>query len=157
MVTDNSRNIKSIVRRKMSHFKRELWQDLLAETRFLYLWYQTCHWQTQGANYYADHLLFERLYKDALEEIDSVAERSIGICQDIQVVDIFESVQRLSEKSKAVESDMIQYSIKLEENFVAMLEELDKKDISTGTRDLINGIANKHEEHLYLLRQRQKS
>ena len=36
------------------------------------LW--TLHWQAEGASSYGDHLLYERLYKARVEEIDRVAE-----------------------------------------------------------------------------------
>jgi DNA-binding ferritin-like protein len=42
----------------------------------LALW--ALHWQAKGQPFYGDHLLFERLYKARVEQIDSLAEVIAG-------------------------------------------------------------------------------
>lgn len=149
-------DLKVIASYKVSVLEKSLWQELLAKTRLLYLWYQTCHWQTKGVTFYADHLLFERLYKDTLDEIDQIAERSIATPDGIKVVDLTESLDKIQKYLKEMkETDLIEGSLDLEIRYIALLESIDKdKDISVGARNLLNGIADKHEEHVYLLKQR---
>ena len=50
----------------------------LACLRAMSFSYQTSHWQAQGATFYEDHLLFERLYGSVTEEIDALAEKLVG-------------------------------------------------------------------------------
>jgi len=47
--------------------------------RYLYLFYQTAHWQSSGQSFYSAHQMFERLYSEALVDLDEWAERSIGV------------------------------------------------------------------------------
>ena len=51
-----------------------LWADLRAAHHL----YWTLHWQAKGQPFYGDHLLFERLYKAKLEQIDGLAEIIAG-------------------------------------------------------------------------------
>ena len=52
----------------------QLWASLRAAHHL----YWTLHWQAKGQPFYGDHLLFERLYKGRLEEIDDLAELIAG-------------------------------------------------------------------------------
>jgi DNA-binding ferritin-like protein len=48
----------------------ELWATLRAAHHT----YWTLHWRSQGASYYGDHLLYQRLYEARVKEIDRMAE-----------------------------------------------------------------------------------
>ena len=50
--------------------------DLLRALSFLH---QTHHWQSSGANFMGDHLLYSRLYDTVNGEIDGVGERAVGL------------------------------------------------------------------------------
>ena len=51
----------------------------LAFLKALKEYYQYCHWVSKGDPYYGDHLLFERLYNEVSGQIDSAAEKFIGL------------------------------------------------------------------------------
>lgn len=52
--------------------------DLLALLRAQYLSYQHSHWQAEGGLFYADHLMFQRLYESVETQVDELAEKIIG-------------------------------------------------------------------------------
>ncbi len=134
--------------------------------RALSLVHQGHHWHTSGLTYYADHLLFDRLYNDLPPEIDAVAERAVG---SSQVVNLFDPVVQ-AEMVGGTVKQMAPGGFKNPDGFVAAglgaeqylldLIEMarqrlaDKGQLSYGTDNLLAGIADKHEEHVYLLRQR---
>jgi DNA-binding ferritin-like protein len=51
--------------------------------------HQHNHWTTKGEDFYGDHLLFERIYKSAQENLDLAAEKFIGVlgeeCMDYKL------------------------------------------------------------------------
>jgi len=49
------------------------------------LLHQTHHWISRGSAYYSDHQLFENLYSQLLEDVDTLAERSVGLGVDANV------------------------------------------------------------------------
>lgn len=51
---------------------------LLALLRAQYLSYQHSHWQAEGGLFYADHLMFQRLYESVQTQVDELAEKTIG-------------------------------------------------------------------------------
>jgi DNA-binding ferritin-like protein len=129
--------------------------------------HQTNHWVTSGSSYYADHQLFERLYGDLLSEIDQVAERAVGKGQKDKVADArsqMTGVQRvvsLFYPAGGVDSldSHVESSLRAETHLLKCIsrlsDEMEVKGILTkGTDNLIAGIQDKHEEHLYLLQQR---
>lgn len=133
------------------------WETLLAYDRFLLFFYQTTHWVTKGKPYYGDHLLFERLYNGVSEEIDGIGERAIGTTGNLEVVALGTSLRKMLEMLPTIQemNNFFEIATNLEQGFIYLLEEIDKDErISVGTRDLLNGIASKHEEHIYLLKQR---
>ncbi len=140
--------------------------DLLACLRAASHIHQTHHWQTSGPEYYADHLLFERLYDEGQEFIDQVAERAVG-GDSIERVDAVEQVDKVGEKvhkayseaSGGSPQDMVRRSLAIEnmviENIKTAINTLSSTDsLSAGTSNLLEGIADTHETFLYLLKQR---
>jgi DNA-binding ferritin-like protein len=125
--------------------------------------YQHMHWRSSGPNYYGDHLLFERLYDDIKDELDQVAERTIGMADDSNAV----SPNEDAEVSAKILSKMIsdndspdvfaEKSIVAEKGLIDLIRGLMEKEQSDGVEDLLQGIASKHEEHLYLLQQRART
>jgi DNA-binding ferritin-like protein len=121
--------------------------------------YRSAHWNVKGDSFYGDHLLYERLYEDVEEEIDSFAEKMIGICGPIH--DYGENARKVSSISQkwAVIDCPHRRSLKVEKTVTRFLEKLHAKleetdQITLGLGDMITGIADKHEEHLYLIKQR---
>lgn len=140
---------------------------LLAYLRALAHIHQTHHWQTSGPTFYADHQLFERLYKESLEFIDQVAERLVGLGKP-GAVNAHQQIDWMHQVVKVIcgndaggdsPNKMVQHSLMGEVIFLGylakILEDLEETgQVSPGTRNLLEGLADKHESFVYLLKQR---
>jgi hypothetical protein len=127
---------------------------LVAWHRALFAIHQTHHWQTRGTSYYADHQLAERAIGTG--DVTAVALRmQLGLLN--QVLDVL---------YKDVPADvppeqMPAISLSAEETLLQFLrvsyDVLEKAGTLTmGVDDLLQAIASKHEEFVYLLKQRNK-
>jgi DNA-binding ferritin-like protein len=126
----------------------------------LYWVHWTGHWQSQGPSYYGDHLMFGRMYESMREEIDMLAEKMIPML-GIHSVDpgahiplVHAWIQRWS-----TESDPVLRSLRAEMEFQGAVKRVydglkENGDITLGMDDYLMSIANDHEVHLYLLKQR---
>jgi DNA-binding ferritin-like protein len=141
----------------------------VAMHRMMLLMYQHVHWVTKGTSYYADHLLFERLYNKIAGEIDTVAEKAIGLSSEKSVCpitmtklsldlmqNIFPKFDVMGEPHDLVEQMLNMEIVFLEQNekFYDKLEEEDS--LTLGLDDLLTSIHSSHEENVYLLKQRWK-
>ena len=133
----------------------------VAALKGIYLIEQHCHWTTQGDDFYGDHLMFQRLYESAQEDVDAAAEKFIGLfgveCMDYatqadllhKVLLKYEDIEEPIKKCLAVEMEFCKFS-------KAAYDCFEKEGTMTlGLDDLIMSIASKREESLYLLRQAQ--
>jgi len=135
--------------------------DVLAHLRAAAHVHQTHHWQTRGKEYYADHLLFERLYNDGQPFIDQVAERAVG-GGSVDLVDGLKQVDKVGEivhKMYATAEDMVKRSLAAENMVLEVIKAAintlsSADDISYGTSNLLEGIYDMHETFVYLLKQR---
>lgn len=141
---------------------------ILVLLRAVAIIHQTNHWSTHGPTYYADHLLFERLYNDLADEIDSVAERAVGSGQGKKIADAraqMSGVQRVvamlypADMEDGSSETYVETSLRAETFFLECMKDLtskmkDQGTLTRGTDDLLAGIEDKHEEHTYLLKQR---
>lgn len=142
--------------------------DLL---RGLQLLYQTSHWQTSGPVYYADHLLFERLYNSLGEDIDALGEKCVGMGSE-RLVEYRHSLQNMqmfldaaadmivAENETPAQKHVVR-ALRAETAFIrageSLMNMLEQKGILTrGIENLLGGILDKHEGLLYLLKQRNK-
>jgi DNA-binding ferritin-like protein len=138
----------------------EFYQALLGHLTYLDIWYHSCHWLSKGSSYYGDHLLFQRLYEALGPEIDLVGEKGVFSASEASVdrLAVIEYiVDKESEVKKMMDAgdDMLDVSILLEEEILGLIEEsLD--DVSPGSQNMLEGIADVHETHIYLLNQRKK-
>jgi DNA-binding ferritin-like protein len=139
---------------------------LLVHLRFLALVHQTHHWIAKGDAFYGDHQLFNRLYDKVVEEIDSVAERAVGmggeqnVRLDLQVAQLYKLV-RSSEASQTVpqNSGLARQSLVAECNFQKIIKAMclsmkEDRSETPGIENLLQGIADTHESHIYLLKRR---
>jgi len=139
---------------------------LLAHLKFLYSVHQNHHWITKGDPFYGDHLLFQRLYESTLEDIDSVAEKAIGLGSTanvdlvLQTAQLQKLVQGYGMTSTLPQpTELAKRSYLAEMNFLkvaAYLAECLKECglMTRGLDNLLAGIEDKHESNIYLLKQR---
>lgn len=133
--------------------------DVLVATRWVHL---TSHWRASGADY-GDHLLYERLYKKVDEEIDDLAEQLVQLgggpsvdsaemlsdaADHIRQIEDPEPQKRLAHRALAVERSLVRAIDEVRGRLQQM------GALSTGLDNLLSGIADTHNKHLYLLQQR---
>jgi DNA-binding ferritin-like protein len=138
----------------------------LVHLKFLYFVHQNHHWTCKGDPFYGDHLLFQRLYEGVQEEIDSVAEKTIGLGTSANVDLVLQTSQlmRLMQgygMSQTIPqpNELAKRSLAAEMNFLActskLVESMKECGLLTrGLDNLVAGIEDKHEGHVYLLKQR---
>lgn len=139
---------------------------MLVHLRYLAQVHQSHHWIAKGDQFYGDHLLFERLYNETNDEIDTVAEKAIGLgCpNNVHLQMQLKQIAKLSEtygKSMTIpqQSDLARRSFVAEVNFLRCIANcVDNlktyKTLSRGLDNMIAGIEDLHEGHVYLLKQR---
>lgn len=149
--------------RKLFNDKVDFWElgMLIGVLRALVITQHAYHWQSSGANYYADHTLYERLYTESEEDIDGIAERAVGTGgreltnyhHQLTTASFF--MKAISHQKPLYEEalDGEQVFIKLVEFAMKSLKE--KGQLSPGIEQLLGDVLNKHESHVYLLKQRQ--
>jgi len=139
---------------------------LIVYLKFLAAVHQNHHWITKGDPFYGDHLLFQRLYEGVLEDIDSLAEKSIGLGSTagvdlvLQTSQVMKLVQGYGMASTVPQStELAKRSYLAEMNFIkaaAYLAECLKECglMTRGLDNLLAGIEDRHESNVYLLKQR---
>jgi DNA-binding ferritin-like protein len=133
--------------------------------------HQSHHWLTYGETYYADHLLFERLYNQTIEDVDGVAEKAVGTGAPLDKMHPGLQSSIVAHIVKKYCGDGVVYSggenpktylevsLLAETQFLACMDEIskvmkEKGELSRGVDNMLAGIEDKHEGHLYLLKQR---
>jgi len=120
--------------------------SLLARLRALALFYEEAHWLASPN--YADHLLLGRLYDTTEADIDPLAERLVGLGgslagQVAMVASLFPN-----------QTDTPFPTALRQEAAILRLIQDNQTACSPGTQNLVQGIADRHEGAVYLLRQR---
>jgi DNA-binding ferritin-like protein len=122
--------------------------------------HQHNHWTTKGVAFYGDHLLFERLYNSALENLDLAAEKFIGLtgdeCVEYELQNSF--LHKVLSKYNNLEGSPIEMSLAVEKDFIKLSQDVyhcfeEAGRLSLGLDDMIMAIASKREESIYLLQQ----
>lgn len=138
--------------------------SLLAVLQAAAFIHKTHHWQTSGGQFYADHLLFDRLYTESQDLIDQVAERTVGtdgfglVDASAQAVTISNLVDQLCEGS-VDPNRMVAVSLKTESLVLHAVDLTLSRlrgsgKLTSGTDNLLQGVADQHETFVYLLKQR---
>jgi len=122
--------------------------------------HQFNHWVTKGKDFYGNHLLFERLYNSALKDLDTAAEKFIGVfseeCIDYDLV--ADLLHKVLLKYKDLEGSPAEMSLSIEKDFIQFSKsaydcfETEGK-LTLGLDDMIMAIASQREESVYLLQQ----
>jgi DNA-binding ferritin-like protein len=144
------------------HFSMERIEEVccyyIAFLRSVALLHQNHHWITKGKEFYGNHLMFERIYNSALEDIDLIAEKAIGLfnaeCLDLNL----QANIICKTLAKYNKSDLINSSLKIERDFLNLSKEFYDKckelDVMTlGLEDALSTISSHREEAAYLLKQ----
>jgi DNA-binding ferritin-like protein len=139
---------------------------VLVHLKYLAALHQNHHWTCMGDPYYGDHLLFERLYGDLAAEIDAIAEKSIGLgsTANVELQLLYSQILKLTTGTGSASmipqsTDLAKKSLMAEMNFLAVMKHIcdSLKECGLMTRGLDNQLADiedKHEGHVYLLKQR---
>lgn len=139
---------------------------LLAALRAEAMIHQSHHWATHGPLYYADHLLFDRIYSDVFDMVDGLAERLVG-SSDPAIVSAPLQVGMITRftgifygnVSVPPPEAMPLLSLQTVLRFLALLNQTyahmeQSNTLTHGTDNLLQGIADQHETLIYLLKQR---
>ncbi len=124
---------------------------------------RTAHWITKGEAYYADHLMFERIYNELNELQDSFAEKAVAHFSEHSIDPIkftkvlYDLIKEL--KPEPTPKDLIDNLIKFIKLSITSIDELyailkKENKLTMGLDDLLMAMCNTHEHHLYLLGQR---
>jgi DNA-binding ferritin-like protein len=139
--------------------------QLLAILRALQWSHQTAHWKVRGEPFYGDHLLFQKLYEAVGEEIDTLAEKIVGIYGPgaITNLSLLSDTHKFvaNHAASGVGDNPYQCALLMEEHLQRALklayDELKASgEMSLGLDDFLMATANAHETALYLLRQRNR-
>ena len=132
----------------------------LATLQAMTIIHKQSHWLTQGKTFYGDHLLFERIYDSAIENLDSAAEKFIGAygdgCLDYDLQ--ADLLHRVLVKYNNLEGSPQQMSLAIERDFLKLNGDLNKlledEDLITlGVSDMLGSIASDRDTAVYLLKQ----
>lgn len=131
---------------------------VVAFLRSLALTYQTVHWQ---APLYSDHLLFERLYDSTFEEVDGVGERVVGLAGETHVdlgpqTNLIATVTLFVDEFLKQGANPASVCLTLERYLLNLVSQVSASKPDPGTSNLLEGIADNHMKHVYLLQQRCK-
>lgn len=139
---------------------------LLVYLKFLSAVHQNHHWTCMGDPFYGDHLLFAKLYEAVDGEVDPVAEKVIGLgctlnvnpqLMHSQVLKLLSGVGSASTIPQS--SDLARNSLMVELNFLKVVESCrsslkESGLLTNGVDNMLQDMADKHEGHVYLLKQR---
>ena len=133
---------------------------LLAFMRGMAWNYITSHWQVAGDSFYGDHLMFERLYKQADGEADGLAEKLVALYGK-DAVDGLTQAQVMA-RTLTVVADIgcpFERGLHMERMFQHAIKEALKALEATGRLgigmdDLLRTMAGAHDGNIYLLQQR---
>lgn len=139
----------------------EILAAVVAYLRYLGAMYQNHHWQAQGNDFYGNHLLFERVYKQILEDVDALAEKSVGLF-DTSVLNFHKQlslIKSIGDKfpEHNTTQEHLSHSVSAEQRFVKMLKITQEKlkgtnELSLGLDNLLAQLSDNSESRLYLLR-----
>jgi DNA-binding ferritin-like protein len=136
----------------------------LASLKAMVLIHQHSHWLSKGPNFYGSHLLFQRIYESAQENLDGAAEKFVATFGD-DVLDWSTQTDLLGKvlsKMGSFEGDPFTMSLEMEKQFLnlnkTLEDELEKADkLTQGMSNFLEGVADNRETAIYLIQQTTKS
>ena len=140
---------------------------VLSFLRYLSLVHQTNHHISKGDSFYSDHLLFDRLYTEANAEIDQIAEKAVGLgsSKNVNLLLQASQVNKLISEHSTHEiniprvEELAYSSLYAEKRFLHMMVIVyssltAKNQLTKGVDNMLAGLVDDHESHIYLLKQR---
>jgi len=135
-------------------------QMYVAFQRSLYILLQQAHWQNEGESFYGNHLLFERLYKAAEGDLDTAAEKAVGLynAETIDMSSIMPMVQKICDKYSCKDGNYIKTCLNAYQDFIKFAKNAydslkESGDLTLGLDDMIMSQASNAETAIYLLKQ----
>jgi DNA-binding ferritin-like protein len=134
--------------------------QLLAMLRAMHWAHWTAHWKMQGDSFYGDHLLFSKMYEGMVEEIDTLAEKIVGIYGPEAIFDIpmMADAQRFLTSHDSA-PDLYARALEMENHLQKAIKTTYEAlkasgEITLGLDDFLMALASAHETNLYLLGQK---
>jgi hypothetical protein len=129
--------------------------------------HQSHHWQAFSDPFYGDHLMYMRLYDAVQKDVDAMAEKAVGM-GTIELVDPVKVLRHTEIILCAIyearpgipnPSDLAVRSLTAELQFLKALDRisqlLESRGLLTvGIDNQLAGLADLHEQNIYLLKQR---
>jgi starvation-inducible DNA-binding protein len=122
----------------------------------LYFKLRSYHWTVTGRQFYNLHKLFEDLYEELAEVVDTLAERLMAIGA-LPVLTLAEQLKnsRLKEDASPKTGSMVSNIVADLDKMTAFLRDLAReaeRAQDVATMNLADGIADKNEKALWMLR-----
>ena len=142
------------------HAAKTMLSNLLAYMRALQWNHLTAHWQIGGDASYGDHLLFERIYEAMGDEVDTLAEKLVGLF-GIGAVDPMDQSKLMAHTLHHWDIGCpFERSLKAEQGLQVHLKKCrdaleDLGQLTLGMDDYLAATASAHETNIYLIQQRQ--
>jgi DNA-binding ferritin-like protein len=139
---------------------------LVVHLRYLAMIHQTHHWTAKGDPFYGDHIMFGEMYSKTQDEIDAVAEKAVSfgttsnVDLTLQTTQLMRLVQGYGMSQTIPQStELAKRSLMAEINFIKTLNVLvcamkENGTLTNGMENLLGGIEDTHEGHVYKLKQR---
>jgi starvation-inducible DNA-binding protein len=134
-------------------------QTQVANTFVLYANYKHYHWQTYGPLFRDLHLMFDEFAKEALENIDELAERIRMIGQDVEFVQLKQMQEGADVHSAVAGQTMREMIEEADANLLTVIRgvrdgvKAAEESDDPGTVDLLSKIVRDYEKQEWFLRE----
>lgn len=124
------------------------------------LLFHAYHWRSKGADYYGDHLLYQRLYLARAEEIDRIGEVLMAVAgaNSVAPVVTVTGMHDLASRIESLQGGQAHRGIALVEETLRRINSanalLGDTPYALSVNNVLATFADKHLEALYLLKQR---
>ncbi len=132
--------------------------DLWATLRAAHHAYWTLHWQSRGPAYYADHLLYQRLYEARVKEIDRLAETVAALygADKLAMMDAWAAANRVLLTANASPDPGLRVAELTLHAANRANNAIRQHPYGVAVNNVIAGIADAALESVYLLQQRSR-
>ena len=132
----------------------------IASLKAIVLIHQNNHWTSKGETYFGNHLMFERLYNSAKDDLDAAAEKFVGLFGNecLEYKSQTSLLSQILSKYEGLSGETVAQSMAIEKEFIKFCqdayESFEKEgSLTLGLDDLIMSISSNREEAVYHLQQ----